>query len=293
MYPRYHRSGSRVLLADCENDLELINLWLALKASSTVRGYKLYIRLFLAFVEGKSLEKVTINDLTNYILTLEHQGYKRDTIRHRVSTVKSLLSFGHSIGYLPYNIGELVNTPKPLAVLGSKYIPESTILLIINSARSLRDKLILKFLYQVGCRVSELCALKWYDLQERDYGGQVNIFGKGEKIRFVPISRALWNDLMEFKGETKAWKPIFPTKNGKHFDPRNVRDIIYRICKKLDIPRISPHSFRHAHASHSLERGAKIHLVAETLGHSSIAITGQYLHARPNESSGFYLPEFD
>jgi integrase/recombinase XerD len=52
---------------------------------------------------------------------------------------------------------------------------------------------------------------------------------------------------------------------------------------------VSPHSFRHAHASHVIERGAGIHLVAATLNHSSIAITGKYLHAKPNESSAKYL----
>ncbi len=52
---------------------------------------------------------------------------------------------------------------------------------------------------------------------------------------------------------------------------------------------VSPHFFRHAHASHSLDRGAPIHLVQSTLGHASVATTGRYTHARPGESSGRYL----
>jgi integrase/recombinase XerD len=48
---------------------------------------------------------------------------------------------------------------------------------------------------------------------------------------------------------------------------------------------------RHAHASHALDRSAPIHLVQATLGRSSIATTGKYLHARPNESPSFYLPD--
>ncbi len=52
---------------------------------------------------------------------------------------------------------------------------------------------------------------------------------------------------------------------------------------------VSPHWMRHAHASHALDRGAAIHLVQATLGHSSVATTGKYLHARPNESSSKYL----
>jgi site-specific recombinase XerD len=53
--------------------------------------------------------------------------------------------------------------------------------------------------------------------------------------------------------------------------------------------KVSPHWFRHAHASQALDRGAPIHLVSHTLGHSSVATTGRYLHARPTESSSKYL----
>ena len=52
---------------------------------------------------------------------------------------------------------------------------------------------------------------------------------------------------------------------------------------------VSAHWLRHAHASHSLDRGAPIHLVQQTLGHASVATTGRYLHARPTDSSARYL----
>jgi len=52
---------------------------------------------------------------------------------------------------------------------------------------------------------------------------------------------------------------------------------------------VSAHWLRHAHASHALDRGAPIHLVQATLGHASVATTGRYLHARPNDSSSRYL----
>jgi integrase/recombinase XerD len=53
--------------------------------------------------------------------------------------------------------------------------------------------------------------------------------------------------------------------------------------------KVSPHWLRHAHATHALERGAPIHLVQATLGHTSVATTGRYLHARPTDSSARYL----
>ena len=67
--------------------------------------------------------------------------------------------------------------------------------------------------------------------------------------------------------------------------------IVKAAAKRAGIKgKVSPHWLRHAHATHALERGAKIHLVAETLGHSSVAITSRYLHARPEDSSSLYLP---
>jgi integrase/recombinase XerD len=55
------------------------------------------------------------------------------------------------------------------------------------------------------------------------------------------------------------------------------------------VGKVSPHWMRHVHASHALDRGAPIHLVSHTLGHSSVATTGRYLHVRPTESSSKYL----
>jgi site-specific recombinase XerD len=54
-------------------------------------------------------------------------------------------------------------------------------------------------------------------------------------------------------------------------------------------PGLSAHWLRHAHASHALDRGAPVSLVQATLGHASVATTGRYLHARPNDSSARYL----
>ena len=71
-----------------------------------------------------------------------------------------------------------------------------------------------------------------------------------------------------------------------------VRRIVYAAAKKAGLAqKVSPHWMRHAHASHALDRSAPIHLVQATLGHASVSTTGRYLHARPSESSSFYLPD--
>jgi integrase/recombinase XerD len=71
-----------------------------------------------------------------------------------------------------------------------------------------------------------------------------------------------------------------------------VRRIVYAAAAQAGLGRkASPDWMRHAHASHALDRRAPIHLVQSTLGHAPVSTTGRYLHARPTESSSFYLPD--
>jgi integrase/recombinase XerD len=79
-------------------------------------------------------------------------------------------------------------------------------------------------------------------------------------------------------------------KNHGHLDPSMVMRIVRAAAARVGIEQnVSPHWLRHCHASHSLDRGAPITLVQSTLGHSNVATTSKYLHARPNDSSARYL----
>jgi integrase/recombinase XerD len=87
---------------------------------------------------------------------------------------------------------------------------------------------------------------------------------------------------------------VFRSRKGNNhgfLQPVAVLRVVRAAAKRagLELP-VSPHWFRHAHASHALDRGAPIHLVQATLGHATITTTGRYLHARPNDSSSHYLP---
>jgi integrase/recombinase XerD len=147
----------------------------------------------------------------------------------------------------------------------------------------------LRLLYASGVRVSEVCGLKWRDLKERDDAGQVTVFGKGGKTRTILLSLATWRELLALRGGPDD--PVFPSrKYGGHLDRSQVLRIVQTAAKRAGVVgKVSPHWLRHAHASHALDRGAPIHLVPATLGHSSVATTGRYLHARPTESSSKFL----
>jgi len=156
-----------------------------------------------------------------------------------------------------------------------------------------RNRVLLKLLYVSGIRVSEVCGLKWCDVVPRQDGGQVTVFGKGGKTRTILLKPKVWQQLLSIRGDSGVVDPVFGSRTGgRPLDVSQVRRIVYATAKKADLAqKISPHWMRHAHASHALDRSAPIHLVQATLGHASVSTTGRYLHARPNESSSFYLPD--
>jgi integrase/recombinase XerD len=278
-------------LTDCQTDEEFVQLWLHGKSSHTVAAYLRDISSFQAFIENKPLSQVKMEEVAAFCEAMEKQGYAVSSIRRRLYAVKSLLSFGQKVGYISANVGGLVELPKERKRLSERILSEEEVLDLIASEPNFRNKIMLRFLYETGCRLGEMCQLKWKHLKFRKGGGQVDIFGKGDKTRHVLITPELWTDLQSLRGDAKADAPIFATKSGRHFAPSNVVRIVRAAAVRAGITeKVSPHWLRHAHASHSLERGAPLHLVQQTLGHSSLSTTEQYLHARPNDSSARYLP---
>jgi integrase/recombinase XerD len=203
-----------------------------------------------------------------------------------------LLSFGHETGYLTFNVGAAVKLRPNRDDLARRILDESAVARLIESGGTGRNRLILKLLYVSGVRVSELCRLTWSDGQPRQESGQITVFGKGGKTRAILLKPRVWQELLASRGAAGPADPIFPSRKGGALDASQVRRIVYSAARHAGLSqKVSPHWMRHAHASHALDRNAPIHLVQATLGHASVSTTGRYLHARPNESSGLYLPD--
>jgi integrase/recombinase XerD len=208
-----------------------------------------------------------------------------------MSAVKSLFAFGQRLGYLTLDVARPLRLPALRESLAQRILDETDVLRMIALEGMPRNKTMLMTLYGGGFRVAELCSLKWSDLQNRDTAGQITVFGKGAKTRTVLMPQSVWNALMSLRGDADDAAPVFRSRKGGHLDESQVWRIVRRAAKRAGIEKkVSCHWLRHAHASHALDRGAPIHLVQACLGHSSIATTGKYLHARPSDSSGRYLP---
>ncbi len=280
---------STVEVTPSQANERLLSMWLDGHSAHTVDSYRRAVRRFLDYV-NKPLHLVTLADLQLWRASLSDLA--PSSVATVLAAVKSLLSFGYQLGVLPTNVGTALKTPKVKDTLNERILSESEVTTLITLERNQRNRVMLRLLYAGGLRVSELCALKWRDLKPRNQLGQVTVFGKGGKTRTVLLPQGVWEELCQLKGSSRGNDAVFRSRQGGgHLDRSQVYRIVKAAAKRASIEgNVSPHWLRHAHASHSLDRGAPLHLVQATLGHSSVATTERYLHARPNDSSAMYLP---
>ena len=289
-------------LADIRNDAHLIEMWLTERQRSSLesfRAYKQDIQRFVLYIEGKPITTVNYNDLQSYQSALLENGYSRATVNRLMSSVKSILTYGHKLGYLPFNVGAVVKLSEPKNTMAERILDVMQVMTIITLEPNPRNKLILHFLYSSGGRISEVCNIRWRDLKAVGERGQVTFYGKGNKTRIVPLKKPIWEALQAAKPEdAQADDPIFVSRNHQHkgkptsggLRPNQIRNIVAKAGKRAGIEGVSCHWFRHSHASHALDHGASLQLVKDSLGHSSVTVTERYLHAKPSDGSSLHLP---
>ena len=147
-----------------------------------------------------------------------------------------------------------------------------------------RDRAMLELLYATGLRVSELINLK--QAQVNFNQGVVRIVGKGDQERLIPLGDEAQRWLREFVDGPRMeillerqTDYLFPTRRGDRMTRQAFWHIIKRYAQKADIDKkLSPHSLRHAFATHLLNRGADLRVVQLLLGHSDLSTTQIYTH---------------
>ncbi|MDP9455357.1 MAG: tyrosine-type recombinase/integrase [Actinomycetota bacterium] len=292
--PAPYRSGA-------DSDERLVGLWMHGKGESTKVAYWGALGAFRGFTGGKPLRTVTLADLQEYADDLA-EAFAPATQAKLLAAMKSLFSFGHQIGYLPFDVGRPVKLPSRKDDRAERILSADDVHAMIAGAEGKRNRALLRLLYIGGLRVAEAVDLKTRDLREREgvnggTGGQVTLFGKGQKTRVVLLPPSPWRELWAL-ALPRPDAPLFRSrKKGPGGEPRSItvrqaERVVKDAARRAGLENassVSPHWLRHAHASHAMDRGAKVHLVQATLGHASVATTGRYLHARPEESSSLYL----
>jgi integrase/recombinase XerD len=275
-------------LTNAHQDTELIRFWISQKAKTTQKTYIMVARQFLTFA-GKELREIMLEDILLWLESFQLRGASQNTINNKLAAIKSLFSFGVKTGYLSTNPASMIKVPKPKDALNERILIDEEVKRLINAASTQRDRLILKLIYVLGLRVSELVGLNWSDFKPTSDSIAVTVFGKGHKTRTLLISNNLWQQLQQLPRSDKT-EAVFLSRFKNRLDRHAIHRLIKAAVEKAGInPHTSAHWLRHAHACHSLNNGAGIDLVMKSLGHSSLAVTSRYLHVQPSECTSKFI----
>jgi integrase/recombinase XerD len=263
------------------SDEALIASWLHDRPANTLDAYRRDVVQFQAFV-GKPLAELGLTDVQAYATHLTDRKLAETTRRRKLKAIKSLLNFAVEQQAIGRNPASAIRLKPHTPNLAGRILSREDVQKIITGAGTERDRLFLLVTYALGLRASEACALKWADFVSRSDGKtQVTVCGKGGKVASVLVPESVWVQLQVLRDGKDL---LFP------FTRRNGHDIIKRAVTAAGLnPQISLHWLRHALARHSIEAGAPINVVRDTLRHSSIAVTNWYLESFPDQSASDYL----
>lgn len=251
---------------------------------------------FSEFYDSEHIEKAYEEDLRNYIqyLSREKQLAPASISRH-ISALKQFFLFLCSIKEIKNNPSTNLEFPKPEKKL-PRVLSEADINALFEQAskcqenyEDMRTLVFLEILYASGLRVSELVSLPYTIFNRGNMF--INIIGKGNKERIVPINAEAYETINKYLPYRKDYLQKAGKANNKYLFPSIIskrgyitRQRIFQLIKDLavdagiDREKISPHIIRHAFATHLLEHGADLRSVQEILGHESIATTQIYTH---------------
>lgn len=205
-----------------------------------------------------------------------------------IAALRAFYKFAETEKLLPVNVAEHLTLPRRWQRL-PKSLSEAEIERLLQPAEpftpsNLCDQAVLELAYAAGLRLAELCHLRLEQLHLES--GFLNVVGKGNKERVVPVGRAAVEALTRYleAGRPKLVNPrstahVFLTRRGTLFAPVTLWLRIKQRVRWAGIERnVTPHMLRHSFATHLLDHGADLRVIQELLGHASIGTTELYTH---------------
>ena len=290
-----------------EADQKVIEAWLSMKGSNSTRvNYRRHIERLFENFPGRTIRSMTSHHIAHHFKNLETDfGLKKSSIRASRETLSSLYSYCVKSGYIelkfnPMNAVGKIEVPDQVGfrVLGRFQVDR-----MIEVEKNPRNKLLILFLLVTGMRVSEAVGLTKRNFKNHDGILRISIIGKGQKYRAIICPEWLWAEIEAYVSSEQypfsEWSdvlPLFPSQVEPYSALTNYGawHIVKQAAKRAkltDSP--SPHWLRHCHALFSLKEGASLHVLKQTLGHSSLDTTGKYLRAFPTEASSNFIKRKD
>ena len=228
------------------------------------------------------LATVHTEQLRAFIAAEHRRGLSPKSLQRRLSACRSCYQWLLKHGRIAASPAAGIRAPKAPRKLPQVLDVDEAVQLVelpTDAPLGVRDRAILELFYSSGLRLSELCALRWRDLDLAD--GLVTVLGKGSKQRSVPVGRHARKALEDWRDESQGQPdaPVFPGRGGATITPRAVQIRLQRLAQRQGLfKRVHPHLLRHSFASHVLESSGDLRGVQELLGHADIATTQIYTH---------------
>jgi integrase/recombinase XerD len=256
-----------------------------LLASNTIESYERDLRDFEQFLNENGITKIDKVDAINCVEYLEWLLKVKmldvsSVTRHRVS-MRQFFKYLYEEEMVKGNPSLQISGPRSKMAIPSVISREQVDLLLsqpdLGKIRGLRDAAMLELMYATGMRVSELIDLKKENWKE-DF---VEVIGKRGKQRIIPHnlkSKRLVLQYTQLLGDNNCIY-VFQSTHKKPMSRQNFWMMVKKYALKAGIvSKVSPHTLRHAFATHMLESGANLRFIQQMLGHSDISTTEIYTH---------------
>lgn len=259
-------------------------------SDNSVAAYKTDLKLFSLWLssQNKNLLDCHSMDVSAYLAKRLKDGISKRSSARFLSSLKRFYIYAIREAWLIESPAAGIAMPvlgRSLPALLSEQDVEFLLQAPdVSTALGYRDRAMLEVIYASGLRVSELVALRLSELNLRQ--GLVRVTGKGDKDRLVPLGEEaiIWLETfiqqwrLMILGQKKT-DFIFPTNRGTGMTRQAFWYLIKRYATKAGIEQsLSPHSLRHAFATHLINNGADLRVVQLLLGHSNLSTTQIYTH---------------
>jgi len=247
-------------LKEFENEMRIKGL-----KDSTIKQQMYYLKEFCSYVD-KPADLLERKDVVDYLVKARER-LQESTYAILFVVVNSFLKFCKKDFEL-----QAPKKPKKDRI----FLSEEEVQKIIDTCETPEARLVIKFLYTSGMRVSEACKARIEDMQPER--GLIKIIqGKGGKDRWTLLSLTWLEEFKAFDDRKEGF--IFSKENNKSFAPITIQRIVGRAAKKAGIlKKVTPHTLRHSFSTSLLRKGVNIKLIQSTLGHESLATTSVYTH---------------
>lgn len=270
-------------------------------SQNTIKSYITDLDEYIFFLTKNYVIKdpntITKQHIRNFIGRLKRKQNTNSSISRKVSAIRSFHKYLLLEKLVDSNVSKGISLPKKEVKLPVTLSLDEVEALLIASEGfeplELRNKAMLELLYGCGLRVSELINIRLGDLHLNM--GFINVTGKGNKERIVPIGEEAQNAMKRYLEEGRvALKKVpgdivFVNVRGNELSRVGLYKTLKKLALKAGIMKdISPHTLRHSYASHLLENGVNLRTVQELLGHEDISTTQIYTHISKKQLKDVY-----